>query len=611
MWCAERGVPVHALSLLAVVTAARLAVLWGRPLPLSAWTPVAFLWQDIALVLLFSGFERVVRNVAAARLAYAAVVLVIAANVSVGRVLSTPLTAPLLRAARGTLLDSLLHHATPDNIVLTALVLALATGMPWVLHRRAATGDTGTRATRLARFSPLGLAVLVVLLGPSAAARIDTAGLERNGVLALLRSTVPRVRAEVREADWRASPFAADSHTEVAVGADPRPRNAVHADLRGLRRVARDANVVVIALESTAAQYLRPYGAAEDPAPNLTALASRSFVFGNAYAVFPESVKGLVPLLASRYPGFDIEAEAHAPLMTPSLATVLRAQGYTTALFHSGRFMYLGMERLVTAAGFDTAEDAGDIGGNRNSSFGVDEHAAVSRILAWLDALPRGRRFFITYLPIAAHHPYAFSIEPRFPADDDLGRYRNAILEGDFAIGELLDGVRARGLDGSTLIAIVGDHGEAFGQHRGNYGHNLAIYDENVRVPFVLHVPDSEPLRVDRPASLIDLAPTLLDLLGVEAPESFEGASLLDGGPRMALFFTDYSLGLLGLRDGCIKSIFELESGRSRMFDVCTDPGEREDIAMREPRRAGWYRQRLLEWSAAQVARVTAVQRRE
>ncbi|MBI3263667.1 MAG: hypothetical protein HYZ58_11035 [Acidobacteria bacterium] len=75
----------------------------------------------------------------------------------------------------------------------------------------------------------------------------------------------------------------------------------------------------------------------------------------------------------------------------------------------------------------------------------------------------------------------------------------------------------------------------------------------------------------------------------------------------MALFMTDYSLGLLGLRDGCLKYVYEMESGRSKIFDLCDDPDERADLAPGLgilADRAARYRGRLLEWSAAQVARL-------
>src|SRR5262249_53511299 len=156
---------------------------------------------------------------------------------------------------------------------------------------------------------------------------------------------------------------------------------------------------------------------------------------------------------------------------------------------------------------------------------------------------------------IAGHHPYATNAPGPWRGDSDVVRYRNALHEGDAAIGELLAGLRARGLDRSTLIVVFGDHGEAFGQHAGNFAHTLALYDENVRVPLMVVLPAGSRVarRVSRTASLVDVPPTVLDLLGVGAPAAFQGSSLLTPKARMALFFTDYSMGLLGLRDGCAK----------------------------------------------------------
>jgi arylsulfatase A-like enzyme len=162
--------------------------------------------------------------------------------------------------------------------------------------------------------------------------------------------------------------------------------------------------------------------------------------------------------------------------------------------------------------------------------------------------------------------------------------------------------LRQRGLLEKTLLVIFGDHGEAFGQHPGNYGHTLFIHDENVRVPLIMAAPGlfKEPIRVTRVASLIDVAPTILDLLGISRPVEYQGHSLLDDRSQMALFATDYSLGFLGLRDGRWKLIHELESGQSRLFDLSADPDERYDLTDLYPQRVALYRDHLLNWSAAQ-----------
>jgi lipoteichoic acid synthase len=327
--------------------------------------------------------------------------------------------------------------------------------------------------------------------------------------------------------------------------------------------------------------------------------------------VYPESIKGLFALLCSRWPAFDVPVEAHAEAPCDSLPRLLGAAGYRSALFHSGRFVYLGMSELLARQGFHTLEDAGAIGGNLKSSFGVDEPSVVQRMLAWIDGLPAGQRFLLVYAPVAGHHPYASPEVGPFGPADELGIYKNALHYGDRSLGVFLDGLRARGLDEQSIVVAFGDHGEAFGQHDGNYGHSIFIYDENVRVPLVIGLPP-EPIkvpaggvRVGRLASVVDITPTVLDLLGLPPAALHHGTSLLEPRDRMALFYTDYTLGWLGLRDGCWKLMHEVESRRSRLFDVCADPAETRDLSANEPVRVTAYRDRLERWSAAQRADLT------
>jgi len=259
------------------------------------------------------------------------------------------------------------------------------------------------------------------------------------------------------------------------------------------------------------------------------------------------------------------------------------------------------MNAIIRNRGFETLADAGDIGGEKESSFGIDEGSTVASMLRWIDQ--RGDRpFFLTYLPIAGHHPYESEGHRAFPDPDEFGRYRNAVYYGDLALGELRRGLQARGLDDRTVWIVFGDHGEAFGQHEGNYGHTFHLYDENVRVPFVIAAPGAmhASTRTRSVVSLLDTAPTLLDLLGLPIPSAYDGRSMLDGGSRAALFFTDYSLPLAGLRDGSRKVIHELRSGRTRWFDVDADPDERVDLSSRYPEETKRYAETLQAWTAAQ-----------
>jgi len=260
------------------------------------------------------------------------------------------------------------------------------------------------------------------------------------------------------------------------------------------------------------------------------------------------------------------------------------------------------MESIINHRGYQTLEDAGDIGGSHNSSFGVDEPATVARMLAWIDALPRGQRFLLTYLPIAGHHPYATPEPGPFRGTAEIDQYRNALRYGDVSLGVLMEGLRARGLEGNTIWVIYGDHGEAFHQHEGNYGHTFFLYDENIHVPFLIAAPGlmRGQQRVRKVVSLVDAAPTILDLVGIPSPAGYQGRTMLDGTPRMALFFADYSLGLLGLRDGPWKFVYEIDSGRAKLFDLDRDPREASDVSAREAARASWYARVVRGWSSAQ-----------
>jgi arylsulfatase A-like enzyme len=108
-----------------------------------------------------------------------------------------------------------------------------------------------------------------------------------------------------------------------------------------------------------------------------------------------------------------------------------------------------------------------------------------------------------------------------------IANYDSEIAFTDSYLGKILDKLAATGLDKETVIVIVSDHGEAFMDH-GKYFHGQDLYDEILRVPMVIHVPGWSARKVSGHVSLIDLAPTLLDMWEITIPPDFEGISLLD-----------------------------------------------------------------------------------
>jgi hypothetical protein len=351
--------------------------------------------------------------------AYAIVAAYAVVNIPVQRTLWSPLTFTMWRAAAGPLADSINHYATWSNIGAMAAAIASVVLSPLA-------------ARRIPPQPVFAAAIACAALGPFAAARVDTLGLERNAWTALIEPVPPRVASRPPPLDWRASHVAAWPAQ----------------DLTRLRGAFAGRNVILVSLESTAARYLGIYGGAGDIAPNVSALSREGLVFDNAYAVYPESIKGLFSILCSIAPALETSAASYDEVPCHALAARLRERGYRTALFHSGRFDYLGMNAVIRNRGYDVLADAGDIGGQHDSSFGIDEPSTVARILDWIDAQPAAHPFFLTYLPIAGHHPYDAPEGGPFPDGDEFGRYRNAVRYGDAALGTL-----RRGLGNADWIA--------------------------------------------------------------------------------------------------------------------------------------------------------------
>lgn len=563
-WLWQRGA-----GLLLALLIAKLAILAAVGVPLTAPGSLAFFGQDIATAIVVTLALSIIRPRLAASAVWALAVVYVALSVPVTAVLGSPLTWTMIRAAGGALSDSISHHVTARNVATIAAV--------------SAAGLTGPRVARLLprplRMATCGCLVILSSMGLWSASRTNTIGLDRNALTAL----VPRghiASAASMTAESRQSPYPIADESSFT--------------LASYRGAARGMNVVLVVLESTAAQYLHVYGATDDPMPTVTALAEHALVYDRAYAAYPESVKGLYATLCGRMPLMGVTAERHATLPCASVATAFDRAGYRTALFHSGRFGYLGMAPLLRDKGFGVLEDAGAIGGQVASSFGVDETSTVNRLLRWIDASDATTPFFTAYLPTAGHHPYATNVRGPFAGDGDFDRYRNALHEADAAVAQLLNGLRERGLDRHTAVMIVGDHGEAFGQHPANAGHTLFIYDENVHVPWLISVPGrTMGARIPATTSLVDVPSTLRDLAGLPADPADEGQGLRAQPGQMALFFTDYSLNLAGLRDGCWTYLYNADAGRSQMFDVCDDPGQLRDRSGDDDARAGAYRRRV------------------
>jgi hypothetical protein len=529
---------------------------------------IAMLRDEALVALVCAAIEK--RSERLIQILYWPLCLYAAFNVPVARVLGTPLTASLMGAAGGALSDSIRVYVTPTNVGAVLVVTLMA-------HV----------ASKMRAAYALVIAAACALLPLD----VDTLGLHRDPAVTLVSTLWKRARTT----------------TEPVKDLPVLDAEGAGIDLSHLAGAARGRHVVWIVLESTGARYLPSYGSADDPMPNLSRLVERSIVFENAYAVYPESIKGLYATLCSIAPAPHTTADRYAADKVPCTSA---AEAFDrSALFHSGHFGYLGMNHIVRGRGFTRLADAKDIGGKHFSSFGVDDASTARAALRWMDERKPGERLMLLYMPISGHHPYETPGEGARPfgEETDLQRYKSDLFRGDLALGELIDGLKARGLEGETLFVIHGDHGEAFAQHEGNFAHSLYLYEENVRVPLFVVAPGivTSPIRAPQLVTLLDVVPTLADLAGLPPSPLWEGRSALPGEGRVARFFADHTMTWLGLRDGPWKLIHDADSGRSRLFDLSADPEEKLDLASREHARVARYEEHLGSWSQRQRAIAT------
>jgi hypothetical protein len=171
-------------------------------------------------------------------------------------------------------------------------------------------------------------------------------------------------------------------------------------------------------------------------------------------------------------------------------------------------------------------------------------------------------------------------------------RYRQAVRDADAAVGRLIDALAETGLDRRTIVVLTADHGEQVGE-RGTIGHGLDLYDETVRVPLLVAVPGIPPADHREPVGLIDVAPTVIHLLGLAVPDSMAGFSLAGGmvgsqrGERPPVAIEtwryevddpDRSIDLVGAVRGSDKVVLDRLLSAAALYDLASDPGEARNL---------------------------------
>jgi arylsulfatase A-like enzyme/Flp pilus assembly protein TadD len=368
----------------------------------------------------------------------------------------------------------------------------------------------------------------------------------------------------------------------------------------------RGANVLLVTIDTLRADRVGAYGGTVGLTPTLDRLAREGLRFERAYAPVPLTLPSHASLMTGRYPTrTGVHDNGTFTLGAgPTLAAGLKAAGYRTGAF-VGAFVLdarFGLNR-----GFDTYDDR--VAGS-SADLEVVQRTA-EQVLApaydWIvagttpapgavapgTAAPSARPWFTWVHLYDPHEPYD-PPEPyrsRFAADP----YGGEIVYADASLGAFLERLRASGGLENTLVVVAADHGESLGDH-GERTHGLFAYDSTLRVPLLVWAPPRIRPAVVRTARLVDVAPTILDLAGVEPLGDVDGRSLRpavtgeDQTIEPASYFEALNANLTRnwapLR-GIIQDGFKLiDLPVPELYDLAADPQEQRNLYAQQRDRA-------------------------
>jgi arylsulfatase A-like enzyme/Tfp pilus assembly protein PilF len=357
----------------------------------------------------------------------------------------------------------------------------------------------------------------------------------------------------------------------------------------GFRFRGQGPNVLLISIDTLRADHLGCYGYSLAETPTLDGLAAKGLRFERAATVTPLTLPAHCSLMTGKFPashGVRDNGGFYLGEDQTTLAKVLKARGFRTGGF-IGAFVL--DSRWGIQQGFEKYFDNFDL--SKFQGTGMDSvqrrgDDVVDAALEWLHRKD-GRPFFCWVHLYDPHTPYE-APEPyrsRF-ADALPGPYDAEIAWSDSLVARVLESLEHEGRLRNTFVIVVGDHGESLGEH-GEKTHGFFIYDATIRIPLLISGPRVPARVVPDQVRIVDVMPTILDLLGIPPPPGVQGVSLLPlaRGEHMTLqalsesYYPRYHYGwseLTGLRDGRYEFI---RAPRRELYDLRSDPGEGQDLS--------------------------------
>jgi arylsulfatase A-like enzyme/Flp pilus assembly protein TadD len=361
-------------------------------------------------------------------------------------------------------------------------------------------------------------------------------------------------------------------------------------------------NVILISIDTLRADRLSAYGYSRMTTPHLDAVAADGILFEKAMTPVPITLPAHASLLTGTYPAFH-GVRDNSGFVLPddqeTLAEILKSSGYRTGAF-VGAFVL--DSRFGLSQGFDLYFDDFEPETLDLVNLQINERPAeevLTRTTAWLME-DSGKPFFAWIHLFDPHVPYA----PPLPFRDTVADpYDGEIAYVDSELGKFFQMLKREGLYDNSLIVIVSDHGEGLGEH-GEDTHGMFLYDSTLHVPMIFKLPGQAYAgnRVSRQVRLIDVFPTVLQILELPLPSQVQGKDLTPawtgGGLSQLISLSETELPHLNYGWASLRAVRTeehkfIEAPEPEFYDLSTDPKEQRNLFKDSPSLAGQLRLRL------------------
>lgn len=349
-------------------------------------------------------------------------------------------------------------------------------------------------------------------------------------------------------------------------------------------------NVIVVILESTAFERTPLGDDKESKFSFLTDLSKKSISFVSHRTVFPATTRSVLSLFCSDIPGTDYASitKTDAVFDCVSIFDVFRKNGYATSFFSP---VLLDFDNFGNAGPVKRIEyifEPSEVikNGTFKRKFGtataIEEEVVQEHFFKHIQEVKlQNKPFFALYFPYWTHAPYEVPFEDTSKLHS-LERYYKSQEYLNEKMKEFLNRLEEENLLENSIVVVTTDHGEGFGRKVGNFIHPNYLWDENLHIPFLIYikgVTDNLPETVINPTTVLDVAPTITKLVGIEPEKSWSGNNMFDGITNPVFIYTRAMNLHSGILDGNHKFFFNHVTGENYYFDLKTDPTESNNLA--------------------------------